>query len=188
VPVTAGAEAAADPGPPPPGATPILVGMGRVYAILGILLVVVVLGGLLLHRRLWGSTEGGSGWAFWLLLAAGVVVHEALHGLAMVLCGVPASEVRFGFKLSLGAAFATTRHPMSIAAYRFVLALPLLALGLVPFAAGLALGSALVAKFGSLMILGAGADVAVLLALRGVPPAARVVDHPSQPGCWVMPA
>jgi hypothetical protein len=77
---------------------------------------------------------------------------------------------------------------MSVGAYRFMLVLPLLVLGLVPFAAGLALGSALVAKLGSLMILGAGADVAVLLALRGVPPAARVMDHPSQPGCYVLPA
>jgi hypothetical protein len=81
-----------------------------------------------------------------------------------------------------------TRHPMPVGAYRFVLVLPLLVLGLVPFAAGLALGSALVAGLGSLMILGAGADVAVLLALRGVPSAARVVDHPSKPGCYVLPA
>lgn len=61
MPVTEGAETATDPEPAPTGAIPILVGMGRVYAILGSLLL--------------------------------VVVHEALHGLAMVLCGVPAGEV-----------------------------------------------------------------------------------------------
>ena len=77
---------------------------------------------------------------------------------------------------------------MSVGHYRFVLVLPLLVLGLVPFIAGLALGDAVVAKFGSLMVLGAGGDVAIPLALRGVRPEARVVDHPNQPGCWIIPA
>jgi hypothetical protein len=58
----------------------------------------------------------------------------------------------------------------------------------VPFVSGLALGDALVAKLGSLMVLGAGGDIAVLLALRKVPPATRVMDHPSRPGCYVLPA
>jgi hypothetical protein len=181
-------EAAPAPEDVPPGAVAVVVSMRTVYATTGVLLLVAVLGGLALYRQIWGRTGGETGWDFWVLLVAGVVVHEGLHGLAMVSCGVPPGELRFGVQPSRGVAFATTRRPMAVGHYRFVLVLPLLVLGLVPFVAGLALGDALVAKLGSLMVLGAGGDVAVLLALRSLPSGVRVVDHPSQPGCYVLPA
>jgi hypothetical protein len=161
--------------------------MKMVMAMVGVLFLVAVVGGLALHRQLWGRAQSKTEWTFWLMLAAGIVAHEGLHGLAMVFCGVPPRQVRFGVSLSRGAAFATTTAQLSIGQYRFVLVLPLVALGLAPFAVGLACGHVLVAKLGAIMVAGAGGDVAVLLALRGVPPGARVVDHPSEPGCYLLP-
>jgi hypothetical protein len=66
--------------------------------------------------------------------------------------------------------------------------LPLLVLGLAPLAVGLAIGNALVVKLGTFMVAGAGGDVAVLLALRQVGDTASVMDHPSEPGCYVLTA
>ncbi len=171
----------------PPGAVAVVVGMGRVYAVSGVLLLATAIGGVLLFSRLWGTQGEQGGWIFWPLVVAGIVVHEGLHGLAMVLCGVPPGEVRFGIQVSRGAAFATTRRPLSVGAYRFVLVLPLLLLGLAPLAVGLAIGNALVVKLGTFMVAGAGGDVAVLLALRRVGGTASVMDHPSEPGCYVLP-
>lgn len=176
------------PEPLPPGTTAVVVPMPMVLASVGILFLVAMVGGLALHRQLWGRTDGGSTWIFLLLVSTAIVAHEGLHGLAMVLCGVPPREVRFGFQPGRGLAYATTARPLPARHYRFACALPLVVLGLLPLAVGLACGQHLAARLGAVMVALAGGDVAILLALRGVPPDSKVVDHPSEPGCYVLPA
>lgn len=181
-------EASRAPESLPPGTTAVVVPMPTVLGSVGILFLVAVVGGLALHRQLWGRTDGGSTWNFLLLLAPAIIAHEGLHGLAMVLCGVPPRAVRFGFQLGRGLAYATTARPLSARHYRFVCALPLLVLGVLPLTVGLACGQHLAARLGAVMVALAGGDVAILLALRGVPPDSKVVDYPSEPGCYVLPA
>jgi hypothetical protein len=96
--------------------------------------------------------------------------------------------VRFGFQLSRGAAFATTARPLSVRGYTLVCAMPLLVLGVAPLVVGLACGQHLAARLGAVMVAASGGDVAILLALRGVPPDARVVDLGSEPGFHLLPA
>jgi hypothetical protein len=171
----------------PSGTTTVVVPMRTVYTTFGLLFLVAMVGGRALYRYFWGPAGGSSTWIFWLLVVGAAIGHEGLHGLAMVLCGVRLRDVRFGFQLSRGAAYATTATPMSARGYRLVCALPLVVLGAVPLAAGLACGQHLAAELGGVMVAASGGDVAILLALRGVAPDARVMDHGSEPGFHLLP-
>jgi hypothetical protein len=62
--------------------------------------------------------------------------------------------------------------------------MPLLIVGMVPYAIGLLSGEAMVAAFEMVFTLVASGDLAVLYALRGVPADARVRDHPERAGCY----
>ncbi len=173
--------------PLPPGSRTVIVPWSRAYACVAVLLLVALLGGLGAWRLMWGRPPGTSAWAFWALLVPGLVLHELLHGLGFVLGGARIRDVRFGVKLSGGAAYATTATPMVLRHYRVAVALPLVVLGLAPLLMGLAGGWHLATKLGGIFVALAGGDVAILLALRGVRPGSMIVDHQDVPGFHILP-
>ena len=127
------------------------------------------------------------GAVFVLVYAASAVVHEGLHALAMVVfAGVPLRSIRFGMRLSEGIAYVHTSRPMTVRAYRVVLALPGVLQGLLPLVAGLAVGSGWVTFYGFVMLVSAAGDVAVLRLLRPVAPGRLVLDHPHDVGCRLL--
>jgi hypothetical protein len=122
---------------------------------------------------------------FLLLLLLSIVVHELLHGLGFVLAGrVSWRELKFGLKW--GVAYAHCKVPLSARAYRVATALPGIVLGLLPGLLGLALGNAWLTVYGALLSASALGDVLILWLLRSVPGEARVLDHPSEPGCQML--
>jgi hypothetical protein len=140
------------------------------------------------HAWRWDNILLSMPWAFCAALVAGIFVHEGLHGLGYVLGGARLSEVRFGIAWSKLMPYATCRAPLSARAYRVAGALPGVVLGLLPALVGVALGWWTWTLFGTLMVGGAGGDAAVLWAIRRVPPRARVIDHPTEVGCRVLPS
>ncbi len=143
----------------------------------------------------WGWSALGDGfsallsplWRFVLVFGAGVAVHEALHGIAWRLAGAPAGTVRFGFNLKMLTPYAHCSAAMPARAYRIGAMTPGLVLGLIPALAGLVLGLGEVFWFGALFTLAAGGDALILWLLRGVPGGRLVRDHPSKPGCLILP-
>lgn len=148
------------------------------------------------YNRFWG------GWPFVAFLSpnlAGVLVlllvfllsalvHELLHALGFwQVGGVPLARIKFGFSWSGFAPYAHCRDPLRSSAYRLAVALPGIVLGVLPGIVGVVLERPLLVMWASLMLLAAGGDVAVLWAVRKVPPTARVLDHPRKVGCVVLP-
>ena len=124
-----------------------------------------------------------------LLLAVAVAVplHEAIHALGWSLFGrVPLRRVRFGIAARTLNPYAHLPDAIPARAYRWGTALPGLTLGLLPYLAAMAAGSAWWMLFGLTLTLAAGGDALVLWLLRGVPPQALVLDHPSRAGCLVI--
>jgi hypothetical protein len=102
-----------------------------------------------------------------------IVVHELLHGVAVLLSGN-----RPSFGIGPGFAYTTCHAPLSRNGYILVVALPLCVINLAAICAGAvwpgALGWML---FVSLInTMGAGGDIWMLVRLRAVPRTARVVD------------
>lgn len=142
---------------------------------------------------LWGATIPAqlaalpSVWQLLLTFAGAIVLHELLHAVGFVIVGgVPGTAVKFGFSWKGLAPYAHCRIPIDIRAYRIATALPGLLLGLLPGAWGVINGSLLLTLFGTLMLIAAGGDFAVLLAIRRVPTHSLVQDHPSLAGCQVL--
>ena len=144
----------------------------------------LAIGLLGLHALVWGRTAlrpvFGSPGAAALLLAlsiASVPVHEALHVAGYRVVGrAPRTATRVVVRGLM--AYAHCAAPMPAGAYRAAIALPGLGLGLLPAAAGLALGLAWLTAYGAFALAGALADARVLWALRRVPSAAPVVFRP----------
>jgi len=120
-------------------------------------------------------------------VAAAVPLHEAIHALGWSLFGrVPLRRVRFGIAARTLNPYAHLPDAIPARAYRWGTALPGLTLGLLPYLAALAAGSAWWMLFGLTLTLAAGGDLLVLWLLRGVEPQALVLDHPSRAGCLVI--
>jgi len=120
------------------------------------------------------------------LLFGAIVVHELLHGVGFALIGrIPRSLIKFGVKWVTFTPYCHCAEPMPASAYRWAVALPSLVLGVVPALLGLATGSFLFAFWAVVMLVSGSGDLAILWAIRTVPGAAIVRDHPARAGCLV---
>jgi len=152
---------------------------------------VAVLG---LYILVWGTDSLLSGLLYFRHLAivlsvifASIMIHEGLHWVGYVGFGhLSWRAVRLGFSLRSLAAYVHSDAELSIAAYRRLVALPGVVLGVIPVFAGITWGAAWMALYGLLMLIGASGDGAILWKVRGVAPGSLVVDHPSRAGCLVL--
>ena len=141
----------------------------------------------LLGGRFFDWGERPSLFILLLALAGGILIHELLHVVGFVGAGkVPVTAVKLGFYWKGLTPYAHCNEPMKASAYRLSIMLPGLVLGILPGFLGAILRSWPLVLWGILMTTAAGGDLAVLLAIRQVPGAAWVRDHPSKAGCQVL--
>lgn len=165
--------------------------VARAYAVAAAFFLVALVIFFIPYWLLWGSPLraelDASLLLFILAFILGVVVHEALHGVGLVLFGrVPWGAVRFGVNWKALMPIAHCNAPLSSSSYRYALLLPGIALGIVPGVIGLVLGISWATLFGAAMFAGAGGDFVAVWAIRSVPASARVIDHPEKVGCQVL--
>jgi hypothetical protein len=116
-----------------------------------------------------------------------VVIHEVLHVLAMLVFGrVSAGSIEWGHRISEGIVYVHTTEPMSVRAYRGVLALPGIVTGIIPVLIAWLTGSWLLVLYGWLMTTSAVGDLAIHRLIRDLDPSALVRDHPEQVGVLLM--
>lgn len=124
--------------------------------------------------------------AFILVYAISALAHEALHALAIVVFArVPLREITFRARLREGILYVHTARPMTVTAYRLVLALPGIVQGVLPALAGLMAGSGWLVFYGFVMLSSAIGDIAMLRLMRPRRRDTLVVDHPSKLGCLI---
>lgn len=137
------------------------------------------------HRFVWALH--GSALVMAVAVLAGIVAHEAIHGLTWKIAArKPAGTISFGMNWKLLTPYAHCSEPMTARAYRIGAAMPLLLLGVLPSLLGIAGGEPALMLFGLFFTFAAGGDMLVLWLLRGVPADAMVEDHPVRAGCWVI--
>ncbi len=144
------------------------------------------------YLALWGlpdppfPTDTGGILLFLFAFAAGVGLHEALHGLGHVWGGASWRDVQFGMHWAALTPFAQCLVPTRARSYRRTLALPGLVLGAGPLLVGLGTGSWSATFYGFLMLVAAAGDVLILWILVGVPAGTWVQDHPQKVGCLIV--
>jgi hypothetical protein len=119
--------------------------------------------------------------------AIGVVVHEALHVVGMLVFGrVSWRSVTGGHRISEGVVYVHTTQPMSARAYRGVLVLPGILTGIVPVLIGWITGSWWLTIYGWLMTTSAVGDIAIIRLIRDLSSDTPVQDHPEKVGMLVL--
>ena len=141
---------------------------------------------------LWGLQAPG----IWQALACCVAylmlipTHEAIHGLTWAACNpLHFRAIEFGFMRENFTPYCTCVEPLKRTSYIAGSLAPLVALGLIPAIAGIALGAGVVFALALLMILGASGDILVaseLLRHRRTGGKLICVDHPSECGLVVF--
>ena len=143
-----------------------------------------------LHMLIWGfpSIMGGIGWGWiGLLLILSIAIHELLHAVGFVYAGGASwRDIRFGVMWKALAPYAHCKTAARVSTYRLAIALPGFVLGVAPALAGLATGVDALTLYGYIMLIAACGDAVILWAIRTVPAAALVIDHPSKVGCMVV--
>lgn len=125
-------------------------------------------------------------WFFFPIFAAGIVVHEGIHGLAWMFAGrLPFGKMKFGFQLKTLTPYAHCTVPISKSAYVFGTLMPAFILGFFPFLVSLINGSGWLLMFGILFTFAAVGDFLIIWLIRSDPWNALVQDHPENAGCYV---
>jgi len=122
--------------------------------------------------------------AFFGLLLAGLLLHEAAHLAAYYVIGrVPRGAARLG---GGHVGLAPRIHCATLLparTYRAILLAPALLLGVVPGIIGIAVGSWLPVVWAVWLLVASGGDLVTLWAMRGLPAATLVRAHPTRAGC-----
>ncbi len=117
-----------------------------------------------------------------------VPVHEGLHAVGMVATGSRWSDISFGARLRHGIVYVHCSEPMSVAAYRIVLLLPVVVTGFIPAVVAWFTGNGSVAAYAYLMTVSAIGDFEMFWRLRALGRDLLVRDHPSLLGCEILGA
>lgn len=121
------------------------------------------------------------------LLLAGLLLHEAVHVAGYYLFGrAPRGSVRLGPGGAGFALRARCERPVSARAFRGVLVLPALLLGLLPGVVAVVAGSWLLVIWAVWMLVVAASDLVALWAMRDLTAATPVRAHTLRPGCEVL--
>ncbi len=152
---------------------------------------VALLGGMYVwlwgyERMIWQLT-GGQYLLSVVILVAGILAHEGIHGLTWKLTtGKPFGVIRFGFHWKTVTPYAHCSEPMQAKPYRIGAVMPLLLLGVLPSLWAIADGTPGMMLFGLFFTFAAGGDMLILWLLRDIDGAALVEDHPTRAGCHVL--
>lgn len=155
-----------------------------------------LLGVLLLwtpYQYLWGGSLldlgklSSSVWFGWLgVLLVGAIVHECIHALTAVYYGkIQWSQTKFGIQWKSLTPYFHPTVVMPVEKYRVVVMMPLLVMGLFPYALALVLGNGWVLAFGISFTVAAFGDVLILWMMRNLRQGQPVQDHPSKVGLVV---
>jgi hypothetical protein len=127
-------------------------------------------------------------WWLFLLLLAGIVLHELIHGICIAAAARGGwKSVSFGFNAKAVAPYAHCKEPLRPAAYRLSLVMPGLLLGDTLILTGWFTGNILFLFFGILFSWAASGDITVLWLSRNIT-GGMLQDHPDKIGFVHMEA
>lgn len=121
-------------------------------------------------------------WRVFLLLLAGIALHELIHGVCMAMSARKGwKSVSFGFNAKAIAPYAHCKEPLTLFAYRLSLVMPGILLGDIPVLISWFTGNILFLFFGILFWWAASADIIVLWLSRRITEG-MLQDHPDKIG------
>lgn len=141
------------------------------------------------HIGFWPWMLRYSGWvtAFIAAVAAGIFIHEGIHGLFIAMFARGGfSSLSFGYDKKTMSPYAHSEVPLRVWQMTVVCLSPLFFMGILPFAAALYYGSLFIYLFSVVFIITAGGDIIYARLLLKVPLRTFVEDLPDSVGFRTM--
>jgi hypothetical protein len=122
-----------------------------------------------------------------IILLAGIVLHELIHGLTFLLfCKNGLTSIEFGIMWKFLAPYCHCKEPLPLRPYIIGALMPAIMLGFFPAAIGLLTGKFILLVFGMIFSIASGGDFLIVWLLRGQPKDSLVLDHESKVGCYIL--
>ena len=161
----------------------------NIYAIL-LGIPVAIIGTVLFFAVNWGKEirlmSGVQTLLFVIALFALIVVHELIHGITWAaFTQNHFKDIEFGIMKEYLTPYCTCKSPLSKGKYIIGALMPLIILGIIPMAAGIAAGSMFLLLLGIIMTISAGGDILIvqtILKYKSRSEDVLYLDHPTQAG------
>ena len=127
--------------------------------------------------------------ALWVLLVliAGIVLHELIHGLAFLFfCNNGIKSLQFGIMWKFLTPYCHCKEALKVRHYILGALMPAIIMGFIPAGLGVITGKIILLLFGLFFSFAAGGDFSIVWLLRKVPGHSLVLDHESKVGCYVL--
>jgi len=123
---------------------------------------------------------------FFLLLFAGILLHELLHGIGWSFFTENGfRSVKFGFNLKALTPYAHCKEALKYHHFIVGVALPAVVLGIIPIILAFIFGQSAFLLFGITFLFGAGGDLVVLHLILKNSSDSYIEDHPKKIGCII---
>ena len=122
---------------------------------------------------------------FLLALLLGTICHEAIHGIVFARYAKEGfKSLKFGVLWKALAPYCHCKEYIQVKAYRLVLLMPSIILGVIPIIFAYIIGNAIILVFGSAMLMGGAGDFIIYWMLRKLDKRDMVLDHPEKIGFY----
>ena len=124
--------------------------------------------------------------SIFLVTAAGIIIHELIHGIFFALYAENGFRaIRFGIMWKALAPYCHCKDPLKLKHYRIGAVMPAILLGILPGIVSIFIGSLGWLLFGILFTVAAIGDFMILDLLKNEDKEFYVQDHPSEAGCYI---
>lgn len=135
----------------------------------------------------WGYEKFSDGMGtiinLYLIIIAGIVLHEILHLSGWILFTSKGFlSFRIGLKFKYMTPYCHCKEPLKVKHYATGVALPLVILGIIPSLFGILTGNGTIFGFGIIFSVGAGGDIIILFRLLRLNPDLYIIDLPDKIG------
>jgi|SRR5690554_7115503 len=122
-----------------------------------------------------------------IVMLLGIVLHELIHGFFFGLFAKSGfKSISFGFLPKYLAAYCHCSEPLLVQHYLLGALAPGIILGVVPSILALVTGSFALLMFGFFFTVSAVGDLMIVRLLKNENKNIYVLDHPSEPGCFIL--
>lgn len=119
-------------------------------------------------------------------LCAMIFIHELIHALGFLLCGVSKKSIKFGVNINKAIFYCHTDDKMPLNHYRFSLILPIIITGIIPFLLALFILNFIYSLVVCLSISTCSADLLLFIKSFKIKGSEIIVDHPFAPAFYVI--
>ncbi|SDD91542.1 DUF3267 domain-containing protein [Niabella drilacis] len=120
------------------------------------------------------------------VIAAGIVFHELIHGLTWSLFTRNGHRsIKYGILWKYATPYCHCKEPLEVRHYILGALMPAIVLGILPSVTAVITGNFYLLAGGIFFIMTATGDFMIVHLLRNKEKTARVLDHPSEAGCYI---